>query len=132
MILLLLCLIWGQSLLPAAQSHAESEAVKNFLFTLVRPLMDWMERMDLDLRKVAHATEFCALGAVWMAELSRSPKAAFRALSRCGLAALVDETLQYIPAGRGPGVKDIWIDLLGAGFGILLVGLWRRSRKTRG
>ena len=131
---LLICVltfIWGNSLLPGEVSGAFSDWVKSILETLfvqgtAKPSSGGL------LRKIAHFTEFTALGALlcWRAGmLGKHKTAAFG----CGaLAACIDETIQIFVPDRGPGLKDVCIDCAGVLTGIVLVLLGHTyfKRKT--
>jgi VanZ family protein len=79
------------------------------------------------LRKLAHFSEFCALGMLlsWLFAMLREKKWAFVIPSMiCGcLAACVDETIQRFIPDRGPGIKDVGIDSMGVILGISLLSL---------
>jgi len=87
------------------------------------------------LRKIAHASEFAALGMVLTIFMKEGPKTKVSLLVLCGLGvALIDETIQLFVDGRSGQIKDVWIDLAGFGIGVAIVGLILHciySRKTR-
>ena len=120
---LLLCnlaFIWGNSLLPGQVSGALSDCVKEILDNLFSGGMPSQSGSGL-LRKLAHFTEFAALGLLlcWLlGMLQKSPLAAF---ALAAAAACIDETIQIFVPGRGPGIKDVCIDSCGAAAGILLL-----------
>lgn len=118
----LLTFIWGNSLLPAPVSQALSDWVKAVLFG--PPSGNAAGSGSGLLRKIAHFTEFCALGAclAWLFGMLR--KKTLLSLF-CGIgAACVDETIQCFVPGRGPGIPDILLDTAGVavGIGILMIG----------
>ena len=128
-----LCFIWGNSLLPGSVSGAISDAVKN--------LLRWcLSFLGLPpggggggglLRKVAHFTEFACLGGLftWLFSMLRRP--AWLALG-CGfLAACVDETIQIFVPDRGPSVFDVGIDTAGVAVGILLLLLFQHIKRNQ-
>ena len=121
LIALTLLTIWGQSMMSAEASLDESEAVSTFLGTI----STWLDGFGVDIRKAAHMVEYAVLAAETALLHGGRPfsKRAFTTLSFCGLAALIDETVQYIPAGRGPSVTDVWIDLAGALIGAAAMSL---------
>ncbi|MCD8069106.1 MAG: VanZ family protein [Lachnospiraceae bacterium] len=88
---------------------------------------------DTLVRKLAHYTEFTALGAelaflVWQV-LGRSVTTP---LLLGLLTAVTDETIQIFSLGRGSSVRDVWIDFGGVVTGtvmILLVRKWRERRR---
>ena len=80
------------------------------------------------VRKLAHFTEFFALGAELSALLwVRGAVGAQRYLNGIfvgAAVALCDETVQLF-TGRGSQVQDVWLDILGAVCGLLFVALLR-------
>ncbi len=116
-----LCAIWlaaifGQSLLPAEISGAESGALLSRLGASLMPLTSWT------LRKIAHFSEFAVLGLLLAQCLPARPlHSMFGAL----LCALCDETIQLFVRGRSGQVRDIWIDFAGAVAAIALTELVR-------
>lgn len=122
-----LVFIWGNSLLPGEVSGT----ISGWVYTLIQSLFPNMGQNAGGhglLRKLAHFTEFCALGTVvsWLFAMLKEKKWAFILPSLvCGcLAACVDETLQRFIPDRGPGIKDVCIDSMGVilGIGLLCLG----------
>ena len=135
---LLLCFIWGQSVLPHDLSAGESSR----LMAILKPLLDPRGRIDDGvfhhyLRKTAHFSEYAALGfcmsgflgnLTWSKRGLRVPVT----VAACVLAAMIDECIQLFSFERGPQVTDVLLDSVGALFGIavyLLISLW--TDKTR-
>ena len=121
---LLICnlvFIWGNSLLPGEVSGAFSDWVKAILAKLFSGDADDSSGGGL-LRKVAHFTEFAALGLclAWLHGMLQKGK--LRPFLWGVLAASVDETIQRFVPDRGPSVKDVCIDSAGVLTGIIL--LW--------
>ena len=90
---------------------------------------------DLWLRKLAHFTEFAALGAELLFLAAVRRRLGLQAASNCAftalLAALTDETIQLI-SGRNSQVLDVLLDFSGALTGILIAWLiCRRIKKRR-
>ena len=115
-----LAFIWGNSLLPGEVSGAFSDWVKSILEALFAQGTSKPSSGGL-LRKIAHFTEFTALGALlcWRAGMLGKHKAA---AFGCGaLAACMDETIQIFVPDRGPGLKDVCIDCAGVLTGMVLV-----------
>ena len=117
LLILNLTFIWGNSLLPGEISGAFSDWVKNLLLPLLPPGMESAGGGGR-LRKVAHFTEFAMLGMCLGWLLSMLEKQAWTGVFWGGLAACVDETIQIFVPGRGPGIKDVGIDVLGVCTGI--------------
>ena len=126
-----LAFIWGNSLLPGEVSGALSDWVKALLEDLFAQAEARPSSGGL-LRKIAHFTEFAALGALlcWRAGMLEKPKAA--ALGCGALAACIDETIQVFVPDRGPGLKDVCIDCAGVltGMALILLGHTYFRRKS--
>ena len=133
----LVAFIWGNSLLPQAQSQVESSFVLELITRLLgRPLS--VENAEHFIRKLAHFTEYAALGfTAGMLFLSgrRGAQRGVNALSLCLAVAVADESLQTL-TDRGAVVTDILLDFSGALFGFLvflglraLVHAAQRARK---
>jgi len=120
LLLLNLCFIWGNSLLPGSVSGAFSDWVKSILEALLPGDAAGPAGGGL-LRKAAHFTEFAALGALlaWRgAMLGRKPVwALFQGIG----AACLDETIQMFIPDRGPALFDVGIDTCGVAAGMLLL-----------
>jgi len=120
LLVLNLCFIWGNSLLPGELSGALSDWVKDLLASLL-PVGEDMPSQGGLLRKLAHFTEFTMLGVLlsWLfGMLRRKPYWPFL----CGfLTACIDETIQCFVPDRGPGIVDVMIDTCGVVTGMLLL-----------
>jgi VanZ family protein len=123
LILVNLCVIWGNSLLPGEISGRISDLVRDGL----RLLLELLGLSGGDsgpggglLRKLAHFTEFACLGGLfaWYFSLRKMPR--LLALGGGFLSACVDETIQRFVPDRGPSVFDVALDTAGVVFGILL------------
>ena len=123
-LLLLLLLIWGNSLQPAEASSAFSSGVLSKL----QPL--WLQLTGASfpishhlLRKLGHFSEFFLLGLVstFTGTIGRRKLASsLPVILYIGLAvAVADETIQYFSPGRSPEVRDILIDYSGFCCGLL-------------
>ena len=129
-----LLFIWGNSLLPGEASGALSGWVHTLIRSLFPNMGEGAGGHGL-LRKLAHFTEFCALGTVlsWLFAMLKEKKRAFVLPSLvCGcLAACVDETLQRFVPDRGPSIKDVGIDSMGVilGIGLLWLGYTIHEKK---
>ena len=117
----ILCFIWGNSLLPAELSQAFSDWVKALLVHGSGAAGNTGCGM---LRKIAHFTEFTALGIVlgWLFGML-GKKMHWPFLLGFGTACM-DETIQHFSPGRAPGIRDVAIDTAGVavGIGLLITG----------
>ena len=120
LLVLNLCFIWGNSLLPGEVSGAFSDWVKEIL-TFLLPGDSLESSGGGLLRKAAHFTEFAALGALLAWRTAMAGRKAPGALLWGGLAACVDETIQRFVPDRGPSLMDVGIDTCGVLTGILLL-----------
>ena len=48
----------------------------------------------------------------------------------CFFVAFIDETIQIF-SGRGPQIRDVWVDLLGASIGLLIATVVRKIWKYK-
>lgn len=122
-VLLVCCLIfiWGNSLLPGEISGAISDGVREILETFFPEGETSPQQESFLLRKMAHFTEFAALGAclAWLFGMLGKGKL-FPFL--CGAAAAcVDESIQLFVPGRGPSLRDVGIDTCGVLTGLILL-----------
>lgn len=134
---LLLCnlaFIWGNSLLPGEVSGRISDWVKDLLSLLFSQTGEEDNQGGFLLRKLAHFTEFAALGVLlsWLYGMLRK-KPFYPAL--CGIAAAcIDETIQMFVPNRGPAIRDVCIDSCGVLAGMILMYLghtWIRRKTQR-
>ena len=121
---LLLCFIWGNSLLPGEISGRFSDWVKNILALLLPGEVPGVTTGGGLLRKIAHFTEFALLGMCLTWRCGMLEKRKIMALGFGFGTACVDESIQLFVPGRGPAVRDVLIDTCGvaAGMGLLLLG----------
>ena len=125
---ILLCMtlvfIWGNSLLPGEVSQAFSDWVKDLLNRL---LPGGGEDSLLGggglLRKIAHFTEFAALGMCLGWLFGMLQKGRVRPFFWGAAAACLDEALQAFAPGRAPGAADVLLDSCGVLTGIILLYL---------
>lgn len=124
-----LCFIWGNSLMSAEASLAFSDWVKQLL-GMISGTGAVGGGSGL-LRKIAHFTEFTSLGLClgWLFLLKEKP--GHWALVWGASAACLDETIQCFVPGRGPGLRDVAIDVLGVCTGMVLLQLARRIQGKR-
>jgi len=118
-----LIFIWGNSLLPAEISQALSDWVKEVLLGLVSGGSSSGSGGSGVLRKIAHFTEFSALGFLLSWRFGMLDKGMFPPFV-CGAAvACIDETIQMFVPDRGPGILDVLLDCSGVLTGMLLLHL---------
>lgn len=119
LVVLTLTFIWGNSLVPGDVSGEISGGVFEMVAGLFAVFGD---KGQLVLRKLAHLTEYTALGffltGMWR-NLKRRER--FTPPLLFGLAAAcLDETIQIFSPGRGSSLMDVWIDFSGVCIGFLL------------
>ncbi len=121
LILCNLVFIWGNSLLPGEISGAFSDWVKSILAQLFPGSVRPHSGGGL-LRKIAHFTEFAALGMclAWLHGMLQ--KGRLQPFLWGVLVASADETIQRFVPGRGPSLRDVCIDASGVLTGMIL--LW--------
>ena len=122
----LLVFIWGNSLLPAEISQAFSDWVKE----LLSASRGGSGSGSGLLRKIAHFTEFAALGFFlgWRSGMLHKQKQ-FPFLWGAA-AACVDESIQLFTPGRSSQVSDVLLDSCGAAAGLFLLKLGYSIIKT--
>ena len=121
LICLILCFIWGNSLLPGEISGKLSDWVKSILAMLLPEEVPGVTSGGGLLRKIAHFTEFACLGTALAWRSGMLEKRKILALAWGFGAACVDETIQLFVPDRGPAVRDVLIDTCGVLAGILLL-----------
>lgn len=113
-----LLFIWGNSLMTASVSGSISTFVKDIL-SRIFGLMEDTEGDGL-LRKLAHGLEFAVLG-MELLLLGREKKWPWSQVVLSGLAvSLLDETIQLFVEGRSGAIRDVWIDMGGFAFGVMV------------
>ncbi len=122
-ITLLICnlvFIWGNSLLPGEVSGAISDWVKELLSLLFHSTGEDTPG-GIPLRKIAHFTEFAALGMCLSWLHGMLGKAKHWPLIWGTAAACADETIQMFVPDRGPSIFDVCIDACGVLTGMILL-----------
>ena len=112
--------IWANSLLPGEVSGAFSDWVRALLARVLAS-DELSTSGDGLLRKMAHFSEFAALGMLlsWFFGMLQKKK---RWAALCGFfTACVDETIQRFVPDRGPSIFDVGIDTCGVLTGMLLI-----------
>ncbi len=119
---LILCFIWGNSML----NREVSGAISHFIADIFGGEQGATDEGHHLVRKLAHFTEFAALGAVFLllsGEYTQDKaKRAFSAAFVGVFVPLSDETIQIF-SGRGPALTDVWIDAAGYTAGALVTVL---------
>ena len=129
--------IFGNSLLPARQSHGGSGMVLEFAASVLGGLGLPFSLSEHLIRKSAHFLEFFLLGVFLTKALGFHNLKVFRSvcldLSLCLLVAAADETIQAFVPGRSSKAADVLLDLAGAAAGMLSCMLFSRllSRAKR-
>ena len=138
LLVLLLAFIWGNSCLPVSLSSQESG---RFL-RLIRPLLEvFFGQGNVThhlVRKLAHFTEFTALGLVVGLLTHQGKPVGLRSvvfsLVMGLLAAFADESIQML-SDRGDQISDVWLDfsgvVLGSALSLVLLSLRRRGKKRK-
>ena len=129
LLVLTLAFIWGNSLMPAEISHSFSQWVKELLARFLSGDAPASSEGIGLLRKLAHFTEFTALGIIlaWRGGmLGKNPGQTF--LSGVS-AAVADETIQRFVPGRNSSALDVLLDSSGVLTGMLLIYLGYTLRK---
>ena len=131
LIVLNLCFIWGNSMLPGEVSGALSDWLGQLLGL---GQGDPSQGTGL-LRKLAHFSEFACLGFLlsWLAYLKGERGFHMFALALLGglLAACIDESIQMLTPERGPGLVDVWIDTSGVAIAALFGVYYFDSRRNQ-
>lgn len=119
----ILAFIWGNSALPGETSGALSGWVGQFLSKFL-PFLTTENGLHI-LRKLAHFSEFAALGMClgWLFGMIMEQKAwKFSLPLLCGAtAACIDETIQIFSPGRYCSIIDVGIDTSGVLTGIIIL-----------
>ena len=107
--------IFIQSILPPEKSSAESDAVGGVIGEIIPPDTKPGAFIQINLRKIAHFTEFFFLGAeiaLYVVLFMRQKICVWLSYPVALIIALFDESIQIL-SDRGPSVTDVWIDFFG-------------------
>lgn len=135
--LLMVCFVWGNSLVPGDESGSLSmgvvELVQGALAAVGLPC-DWVT--NFVVRKTAHFTEYLVLALIGMQAFRphRAPLSGARiALAVVSILAVpcLDETIQLFVGGRSGQVRDVLIDCSGALTGALITLAASRLRARK-
>ena len=129
-----LAFIWGNSLLPGQVSAALSQFVGKILTAMLPGLFGTAPVQGSRLlRKLAHFGEFALLGVClrWLFGMLKERPVQFLLLPvAAGVgAALIDEGIQMLIPGRGPGILDVGIDTAGVILGVCVLSAIHHIRK---
>lgn len=127
--------IFGNSLMNADDSSAESGRILEFINSLLRSVNPDFELSEFAVRKAAHFTEFAVLGALlsvtFRLYVQKSLKAALLAASAGLCTGICDELIQMSSSGRSCEIRDMLIDFSGVVFAALIVFLILRLKDRR-
>lgn len=131
----LLVFIWGNSAMPGKTSGALSGWLGQVLGSIL-PFLTTESGLHL-LRKLAHFSEFAALGMTlsWLFGMTvTQPLPKYSLPLLCGAAvAGIDEIIQIFSPGRYCSLADVGIDCCGVLTGLLVIyalhGLWIRKQR---
>ena len=140
LILVTIVFIWSNSLQSIPESQAKSIGFLNKVKPFLEIFVGTGNVTDHLVRKLAHFTEFGALGCELPLLLALRKRINWQSVINSAFfamtVALTDETIQIF-SGRGSQVQDVWLDFAGSCTGILFVivifGLIKvaRNRKNK-
>ncbi|MQN02169.1 MAG: VanZ family protein [Lachnospiraceae bacterium] len=134
LIVLTLAFIWGHSMVPKTYSAEESGRFLKLLKPFLSLFLDPKVVTDHLIRKMAHFTEYMALGmeirgliGIKSKEGLNVPVGIFhtsliQATKYVFFAAFLDETIQIF-SHRGSMISDVWLDTCGGFCGALIITL---------
>ena len=117
--------IWWNSSKNGEESSGISQGVFYEIMQIFARIGISTDITEHIIRKLAHFTEFTALGILLSIDtvlfLKNMKQYVWIPLFIGLLVALIDETIQLFPIGRSSSVKDVWIDFSGVIFGTILL-----------
>ena len=117
--------IWWNSSKNGEESSGISQGVLYEIMQIFARIGISTDITEHIIRKLAHFTEFTALGILLSIDtvlfLKNMKQYIWIPLFIGLLVALIDETIQLFPIGRSSSVKDVWIDFSGVIFGTILL-----------
>ena len=123
--LLLIAVIWGNSLVPGECSGSVSLGVVDIIHNALRSVglpFEWVT--DFVVRKTAHFCEYALLGILASQALDPDRKVSRGAIVAtallCAAVPSIDETIQLFVPGRSGQVADVLLDCCGAATGMSL------------
>jgi VanZ family protein len=124
LILATIVFIWSNSLQSIPESQTKSIDFLNKVKPLLGIFVGTGNVTDHLVRKLAHFTEFGALGCELALLLALRKRINWQSVINSAFfamtVALTDETIQIF-SGRGSQVQDVWLDFVGSCTGILFV-----------
>ena len=120
----LLLFIWGHSFSSGETSRLESD----YVLDVTLGCFAWLPGSSFldfaSIRKLAHLTEFAALGMVLSALLAPVKKRRLPWVIACGCAVgAVDEFIQLFSPGRCSQVSDVLLDTVGVAAGMVVLSV---------
>lgn len=128
--------IFGNSLVPAAESAKQSE----FVLSLIKRIPESFTSGQLGIsehiiRKAAHVTEYTIMGILLyqtLAQYSLLPRERWGLHVLLGvLVPLLDETIQLFISGRSGQISDVWLNCSGVVLGTVMMLLWTAGKVRR-
>ena len=132
----MVCIIWGNSILPGSISSEQSSLISVPLTNYVNQLFSTsiaVETISLWVRKLAHFGQFFILGillSITIYQYGLSLRKTYVLTNFIGFAvALIDECIQIITPNRGPSFFDVFIDFIGLLVASLLIYYMKTKRQ---
>ena len=117
-----LLFIWTNSFFSSGVSSRASGYFTRILTPVLELVLGRGNVTEHLVRKLAHFAEYAFYG-LWLALWMKcDDRQALNALLAGFITAFLDETIQMF-TGRGPSIKDVWIDVFGIAAGIGFVHL---------
>ena len=117
-----LLFIWTNSFFSSGVSSRASGYFTRILTPVLELVVGRGNVTEHLVRKLAHFAEYAFYG-LWLALWMKcDDRKALNALLAGFITAFLDETIQIF-TGRGPSIKDVWIDVTGIAAGIGLIHL---------
>lgn len=123
--LIIAIIIFIFSASPADDSNRQSGLIVNAIAFLFPNLKDTHFLVTI-VRKGAHFTEYALLGFFTARAFKLSKKSPLFSIIACAVYAATDEFHQSFVSGRSAEPKDVFLDTLGASFGVGIYLLFHR------
>lgn len=137
---LMITFAFVHSMMNGEQSSAESDGLAKLIQAVLKSFGVSADLHFPYFRKLAHFTEFTAVGALLTCtahgfRLNKTYTLCPQILLTGLLAAVCDETIQIFTPGRASAVTDVWIDFGGVVFGMLVMllvfAVIRRAKNSK-